>query len=384
MKSRILFLDHVGELGGAELALLDVARAYRETCTFMLFADGPFRTLLTGAGVRVEILESGKSLRAVRRETRWPGFAAVSQVAGLAWRVAQRARDHDAIHANSQKAFVVACLAGLLARRPVIWDLNDLLLREHFSRTNILVDVMLANHMAVRVIANSRASADALVANGGDGEKVRVVYNGLDPVPFDAVQESEIESVRAELGLHGVPVVGVFGRLAEWKGQHIALAAIARIPGVHLLLVGDALFGEQAYGDRLREETASLGIQDRVHFLGFRSDVPRLMRMVEVVLHTSTSPEPFGRVIVEGMLARRPVIATRAGGVSEILADGQTGLMVPPGDVVALVGAIRSVLERPDLAARLAGAGRVHAEKQFTVEAMVQAMTTNMEEVAQA
>jgi glycosyltransferase involved in cell wall biosynthesis len=108
------------------------------------------------------------------------------------------------------------------------------------------------------------------------------------------------------------------------------------------------------------------------------------MRMVEVVLHASTSPEPFGRVIVEGMLACRPVIATRAGGVSEILADGETGLMVPPGDVTALVSAMRIVLDRPDFAARLASAGRKHAERQFTVEAMVQAMTRNMEEVAQA
>lgn len=384
MKSRILFLDHVGELGGAELALLDVARAYRDTCTFMLFADGPFRGLLTAAGVKVEILESGRSMRAVRRETRWPGFVAAAQVAGLAWRVARHARRHDAIHANSQKAFVVACLAGLLARRPVIWDLNDLLLPEHFSRTNILVDVILANHMAVRVIANSRASADALVANGGDLEKVRVVYNGMDPAPFDAVREEDVASARAELGLHGVPVVGVFGRLAEWKGQHIALAAMANVPGVHLLLVGDALFGEQGYVDQLRREAVSRGINDRVHFLGFRSDVPRLMRMVEVVLHTSTAPEPFGRVIVEGMLARRPVIATRAGGVSEILVDGDTGIMVPPGDVTALASAIHTVLRQPHTAARLAMSGRAHAERQFTVQAMVQAMTMNMEEVAQA
>lgn len=330
MRSRILFLDHVGALGGAELALLDVARAYRETCTFMLFSDGPFRNRLTDVGVRVEVLEGGKAMHSVRRETRWPGLRAASQVASLAWKVARRARDHDAIHANSQKAFVVACLAGAMARRPVIWDLNDMLLPEHFSRTNIRLDVMLANHMAVRVIANSRASADALVAHGGDEAKVRVVYNGLDPAPFDAVRQDEIDSARTELGLDGLPVVGVFGRLAEWKGQHIAIEAMAHLPGVHLILVGDALFGEQGYAERLKRQTASLGLQERVHFLGFRADIPRLMRMVRVVLHTSTSPEPFGRVIVEGMLARRPVIATRAGGVAEILTDGETGIMVSP------------------------------------------------------
>ncbi|HSB55851.1 MAG TPA: glycosyltransferase family 4 protein [Gemmatimonadales bacterium] len=384
MMSRILFLDHVGALGGAELALLDVARAYRETCVFMLFSDGPFRDRLTEAGVRVEILEGGRALHAVRRETRFPGLGAGAQVARLAWQVARRARDFDVIHANSQKAFVVACVAGVIARRPVIWDLNDLLLPEHFSRTNIWIDVLLANHLAVRVIANSQASADALVHQGGDGRKVRVVYNGLDPAPFDAISDREVAALRADLGLEGVPLVGLFGRLAEWKGQHVALEAVATLPGVHLLLVGDALFGEQLYADRLHGQAARLGIGERVHFLGFRPDIPALMRLVDVVVHTSTAPEPFGRVIVEGMLARRPVVATRAGGVREIMADGQTGILVPPGDADALAKAINELILDKGRANRLAVAGRTHAEERFTVDAMVQAMSRNMEEVARA
>ena len=384
MRSRILFLDHVGALGGAELAMLDVARAYRETSTFMLFSDGPFRELLTAAGVRVEILEGGRSLHGVRRETRWPGVGAALRVVALAWQVARRARQHDAIHANSQKAFVVACLAGVLARRPVIWDLNDLLLPEHFSRTNIVLDVVLANHLAVRVIANSRASADTLVAQGGRAAKVRVVYNGLDPAPFDAVTEGDIAAARDELGLDGAPVLGVFGRLAEWKGQHVALAALAELPGVHLLLVGDALFGEQAYAASLRRQVELLGLGDRVHFLGFRADIPRLMRLVRVVLHTSTAPEPFGRVIVEGMLARRPVVATRAGGVGEIVTDGRTGVLVPSGDPDSLAAAVERLLADPAWADGIAAAGRADAESRFTVEAMVESMTQSMEEVARA
>ena len=384
MRSRILFLDHVGALGGAELALLDVARAYRETSTFMLFSDGPFRERLAAVGVRVEILQGGRSLHAVRRETRWPGLGAVTRVVALARQVARRARQHDVIHANSQKAFVVACLAGLIARRPVIWDLNDLLLPQHFSRTNIVLDVVLANHLAVRVIANSRASADALVAQGGREDKVRVVYNGLDPAPFDAVTEADIAALRSELGLDGAPVLGVFGRLAEWKGQHVALTALADLPGVHLLLVGDALFGEQAYAESLKQRVAALGIGERVHFLGFRADIPGLMRLVRAVLHTSTAPEPFGRVIVEGMLARKPVVATHAGGVGEIVTDGETGVLVPPGDAVRLAAAVRGLLADPVGAARMAAAGRADAEARFTVDAMVESMTRSMEEVARA
>ncbi len=382
MTARVLFVDHVGALGGAELALLDVAHAYRDTSTFLLYSDGPFRERLTNVGIKVKVMEGGESLHAVRRETRWPGFGATGRVMSLAWQTARLAREHDFMHANSQKAFVVACLAGMLARKPVVWDLNDLLTPDHFSRNNIRIDVALANHCAVRVIANSQASARALIAQGGREDKVRVVYNGIDPTPFDAVTDAEIAETRASLGLGAVPVVGVFGRLAEWKGQHIAIEAISRMAGVHLLLVGDALFGEQAYAARLHAQVAALGIADRVHFLGFRTDVPCLMRMVDIVAHTSIAAEPFGRVIVEGMLARRPVVATRAGGVEEIIVSRQTGVLVEPGDVTELTTVLRGLLAEPAVADLMAREGRRAAESKFTVAAMVAGMTAQMEEVA--
>ncbi len=383
-RSRVLFLDHVGALGGAELSLVDVARAYRDTSMVLLFADGPFRERLTREGVRVEVLEGGDALHTVRRESTWAGLRVTSAVLRLAWRIARRARRHDFLHANSQKAFVLACLAGLLARRPVIWDLNDLLIPAHFSRTNIRLDVVLANHFADRVIANSHASADALIAQGGQPGKVHVVHNGIAPEPFDRVTPDDVAMLRESLGLGVSPVVGVFGRLSEWKGQHVALDALAQLPGVTLLLVGGALFGEEAYAADLRRRANALGVADRVRFLGFRTDVPKLMRLVRIVLHTSIAPEPFGRVIVEGMLARRPVIATHAGGVSEILRDGETGVLAPPGDATALATAVRGLLDDPVRADRLGAAGRAHAERHFTVSAMVARMTHCMEGVARA
>lgn len=382
MRSRVLFVDHVGALGGAELALMDVARSYRDTSTFLLFADGPFRERLTSQGIRVEVIEGGKALHAVRRETKWPGLTAAAEVMSLAWRTARLARRHDFLHANSQKAFVIACLAGLLARRPVVWDLNDLLLPAHFSRNNIKLDVWLANYFAASVIANSQASARALIAQGGRGDKVRVVYNGIDGSPFLNVTGDDIAQARRELGLEGEQVIGVFGRLSEWKGQHIAIEALSHLPGVHLLLVGDALFGEQAYADRLRRQVDELGLSERVHFLGFRTDIPRLMRAVDVILHTSTAPEPFGRVIVEGMLAGRPVVATGAGGVEEIIDHGRTGILTQPGNTVELAEAIRGLFADPERAARIAGTGQDDASRRFTVEANIAAMSEHMEAVA--
>jgi glycosyltransferase involved in cell wall biosynthesis len=104
---------------------------------------------------------------------------------------------------------------------------------------------------------------------------------------------------------------------------------------------------------------------------GFRADVPALMRACDVVLHTSTDPEPFGRVVVEGMLAGRPVVATDRGGPAEILAGSGAGLLVPAGDADALADALGGLLGNPERAVAMGRAGRERARRDFSVEQMV-------------
>jgi glycosyltransferase involved in cell wall biosynthesis len=378
---RPLFVDHAGVLGGAELTLLALARRYRDRSTVLLLSDGPFREALVASGVPVSVVAAQSRFTRIRRDGRWPGFRALLGIVPLAWRVARLARRHDAVHANSQKAFVVACLASLLARRPLVWGLHDVLSTDHFSAFNIAVAVGLANLCADRVIANSQASARSLVEHGGRPDRIRVVYNGIDPTPFDAVTPAEVVEARRELRLEGLPVIAVFGRLAEWKGQHVAIRALTELPGIHLLLVGDALFGEHAYADGLRAEAEQLGVASRVHFLGFRADVPRLMKMVSVVVHTSTAPEPFGRVIVEGMMAERPVVATKGGGVDEIIEDGVSGITLAPGQPAILATALRGLLDDPTRAARMAAAGRAVAVARFHLDVMVREMSRQLEDL---
>ena len=127
---------------------------------------------------------------------------------------------------------------------------------------------------------------------------------------------------------------------------------------------------------------AQHGLGERVHFLGFRHDIAPLMRAADVVVHASTLPEPFGRVIVEGMLARRPVIATAAGGVGEIIDDGRTGVLVPPGDAAAIARAVQALRDDPGRAAALAAAGAAHARQAFSVGAMVRGVRAVFDEVA--
>lgn len=376
MSPRVLFVDHVGVLGGAELSLLDVARHFRDTSEVVLFERGLFLERLREEGIRAQVWPAGHAVNGVTREGGWrQDLQAVPGVLHLAWRVARYARSFDCLYANSQKAMAIAGLAGAIARRPVIWHLRDLLTPDHFSNSHRYLAAGLANVFASHVVANSQATADAFVHSGGR-TTTTVVYNGIDSAPFDAVEEIEAAGLREALGIGDAPLVGVFSRLAPWKGQHVLIEALADLPGVHGLLVGGALFGpEVGYEEELRAMARQRGVEDRLHLLGFRHDVSALMRATDVVAHTSTKPEPFGRVIVEAMMAGRPVIATDAGGAREIVDSGRTGLLVEPGDPSALRRAILDILARPSLASALAVAGSVAARGRFDSPAMIQGVT---------
>jgi glycosyltransferase involved in cell wall biosynthesis len=354
------------------LVLLDIARHYRDRCEVVLLADGPLRARLQATGVSTTVIAGGKYLLEVSRQGgRLRTLAAIPQVLLTAIRLAAVARRCDVLYPNSQKAAIVTMLAGVLARRPVVWHLHDILSDEHFAGLQRRAVITLANRIARRVIANSSAARDAFVAAGGRADRVGVVANGLDAAVFDGVSDRDITRLRRELGLTDVPLVGVFSRLSPWKGQHVLIDALPRLPGVHALIVGDALFGEIEYKTMLIRRAVECGVADRVHWLGFRDDVPALMRTVDLVLHTSTSAEPFGRVIVEGMLARRPVLATNMGASIELLGPGHWGL-VTPDDPIALAAAIERIfaLPPPVLAQRVAD-DHGRAERMFSVHGML-------------
>ena len=377
---RVLFLDHVGVLGGAELCLLDIATHFRDRSKVILFADGPFRTRLEANGVSVAVLSADPKVQLVSRAAQL--FEQVRSLPGLRRlikEVAAQAAGFDVIFANTQKAMVVGAFAARSAKKPLLWYLHDIVTVEHFSRLNRLLDVLLSRTLVTRVVANSYASSNALLSAGGmcDG----VVHNGIDPAPFSGVKSTGLEELRSDLGFKGQPLVGVFSRVAPWKGQHVLLQALARLPNVHVLIVGDALFaGETEYLEGLKQQATAPVISGRVHFVGFRPDIVPLMQLCDVIVHASIAPEPFGRVIVEGMLAGRPVVATRAGGALEIIEEGVTGRLVEPNDPGALATAIQSLLSEPEAAAAMAQRGQEFARKRFSLEAMTSAMERELAE----
>jgi len=384
MTASILFVDHTAMMGGAQHSLLDIAEANRARSAVVLFEDGPFARALEGRGVRVLRLDGGGSLRQLKKRSALPGLGALVATVRLARTLARVARPFDLLYANSPKSFVVAALAGRLAHMPVVWHLRDILGEGHFSRANVRAVVSLANWSAVRVVANSRATADAFVAAGGKASLVTVVHNGIDPTPFDALAPDTCREVRAELGIPAdAYVVGCFSRLHPWKGQSVLLDAVARMPGVHALIAGGALFsGEAPYEAELRARAALPSYAGRIHMLGARDDVPRLLAACDVVVHASVLAEPFGRVLVEAMLAGRPVVATSAGGVPEVVTDGETGVLVPPGDAPALGEALHALRRDATRAAALARRGSAHARQRFSRGAMLAGVRRVIDEVA--
>lgn len=366
---KILFLDQSGKPGGAELCLLDIAKPYRDSCLVCLFADGDFKDLLQQQQIPVRVLASG--LGQVRKESGFiQGLSSLGKLIPLIAEVVKYARSYDLIYANTQKALVVGAIASLLCRRPLVYHLHDILSTEHFSPTNLRLAVTLAN-LASLVIANSQASRTAFVAAGGNPKLVNVVYNGFEPELYQ--HQFQTEQIKQQLGLDGQFVVGHFSRLSPWKGQHILLEALTHCPAdVSAILVGDALFGELDYVQYLHQQVTALGLGERVQFLGFRSDVVRLMAACDLVAHTSTAAEPFGRVIVEAMLCGRAIVAAQSGGAVELVDIGKTGWLVPPGDVLQLAAVINTCRQQPELAHSIGIQGRIIATQRFDLSTINQ------------
>lgn len=194
-------------------------------------------------------------------------------------------------------------------------------------------------------------------------------------------------AMRAALGVPlDAPLVVMAGRISPWKGQHIFVQALASLqashPEAHGVIVGLAEEADgPGYAGSVQELARSLGLADTLHMAGFRRDIPQVLAAAAVVVHCSVKPEPFGRVIIEGMAAGRPVIASALGGAAEIISDGVDGLLTPAGDPAALAAAIERLLDDPAERQRLGQAGRRTVAQRYQVDAHVRLVRAFYERV---
>jgi glycosyltransferase involved in cell wall biosynthesis len=227
-----------------------------------------------------------------------------------------------------------------------------------------------------RVIAASRFIAGLIVArHGTDPARIRVIPRGADPAVFDPDAVSGERIARLERAWRlpaGAQVVLLPGRLTRWKGQTVLIEALARLmrPDVCCVLVGSDQ-GRRHYAAQLIRQADTLGVADRLRLAGECDDMPAALMLADVVVHASTEPEAFGRVVIEAQAMGRPVIASDLGGPVETVEHGMTGWRVPPGDAGALAAAIEQVLELPAaVRADLGIRARAGVQRGYTVAAM--------------
>jgi glycosyltransferase involved in cell wall biosynthesis len=375
--SRILFLDQSSSLGGAELCLFDIAKTYRDYCSVALFSDGPFRHLLEVHDINVQIV--GKKAIALTKDgTLRQSLSAIGEIWPRITAIATAARQYDLLYANTPKALVIGAIASRIARKPLIYHLHDIISPDHFSPINIQLLIRLANSCALHIIANSEASRTAFIQSGGKSDRISVIYNGFDPSHYtiDPLLRPQIRKLWNWPKDHFV--IGHFSRLSPWKGQHVLLEALKSCPEeIVAVFVGDALFGEDDYRSMLLEKVEALGLGDRVKFLGFQAQVADLMSACDLITHTSTAPEPFGRVIVEAMLSGIPVIAAAAGGALELIQQNHTGWLTPPGDAQALADAIKHCYHNRDRTQILTQTAQIQASNRFH-QAQIQTQITEL------
>jgi glycosyltransferase involved in cell wall biosynthesis len=274
-----------------------------------------------------------------------------------------------AIHCNNMLVKTAGALAAQWARVPAVLHVRNL----HETAGKVFLYGNLARLPAVRLIV-SNSDASAAPYRRAAPDKVVVVHNGIDFEEYrlDRTDRAVTDGVRRELSVSDdTLLVGFTGNLIPRKGVDLLVRAAARVletrKQVVFVAVGQVPIGNPVdYQARYESLARELGIADRFRFVGFREDVRPAVAEFDMLVLPSLQ-EPFGRSIIEAMALGTPVVASRVGGIPEIITDGRDGLLVEPGDVGGLAGAISSLLDDASRRAKLADAALETVRQRFDV-----------------
>ena len=380
-RRKVLFLDHTATLGGGELALLQIVSNLdknRYQPTVVLFSEGKLVRQLRDVGIETIILPLNSEIAETRKDSISPRsllkVKAARETLTFAFRLARfiRQNNFDLVYTNSLKSDIIGGLAARLAGRPLIWHIRDRIEEDYLPAPVVHIFRALCRLVPDYVLANSNATMETL--HLPRWERSATVYSGIDTAQC-VVPDAVLGGVPAPATapcLPAAPRIGLVGRISPWKGQHIFLQAAAQVlkqfPDAQFQIIGASLFDEKKYEKEARELARSLNLCDSVEFTGFRSDVPELMANLDILVHASTTGEPFGQVVVQGMAAGKPVVATNGGGIPEIVVDGLTGLLVPMSDADSMAAAICHLISQPALARQMGLMGRQRVLEQFTID----------------
>lgn len=339
-RTRIVYLNHTGLVSGAERVLIHMLRVLdrsRYEAVVLCPENGPLPGL-----VRDEDIPCLAAPVIEGRFTRQPGeMLRYTRSLGRSIRAMRKTLlelNPDLVHANTLRAGVVATLATAGADLPVVWHVHDTLPRHAVSTA---IRMLALQSRRTRIVAVSHAAGEAFCGKAPLGGRLRVIHNGIDLARFPHKQAGGAHGFRQSAGIpEEAFLVSAVGQICARKGLRELLESFRRIyaaaPQMHLAIVGKAVFRhEEEYRDSLMNYVRAAGIEDRVHFTGERDDVSAAMQASDLLVLNSHE-EPFGLVLVEAMSSGTPVVATRVGGIPEIVRDGENGWLVERGDCAAL------------------------------------------------
>ena len=392
---KLLFISPVGFIGGAERMLLECVRQVRALrpswhVTVLMLADGPLGEAVIKLGAHIErvllpsdLAAAGDSRfvasnnpltttnesQAAQSRSPWIRrfFVTKLSAVGFFWKLRQAIhRIHpDIIHSNGLKSHL--CTAALLQRHgPLIWHIHDY----YSHRPKIQRIVRLASRRATACLAISPSILEdiRLVA---PKLQAHLLENCVDTNHF-IPGECDTTRLDSEAGFDqpsSMLRVGLVATYANWKGHDLFLNAIARLPNIRGFIVGGPIYttaGSQWTESELRKMCHDLGIQDRVGFIPFQSDPLWVYRSLDVVVHASTRPEPFGLTIVEAMACGRPVVVAAAGGAGSLFTDQWDALGHEPGKLDSLVAAIERLANNSDFRKQLGDQARQTSVDRFS------------------
>jgi glycosyltransferase involved in cell wall biosynthesis len=384
---RILYLNPIGQIGGAERSLLSTMAAVRFAepaweLTLLAGGEGPLVREAQSLGVRASVLElpsflarlgdggaggpAGRSSSLLRLSARLAAAGPAS--VPYLYEVSRRLRDlrPDLIHSNGFKAHLLAALAKSSAMA-LLWHVHDYAsARPVMSRS-----LRLLRRRCSMAIANSLSVAQDVTGVCGHSLAVRTIHNTVDTRRFSPEgSKLDLDSLSGMTPAGRDTIrVGLVATFARWKGHEVFLNAVSKLPSyppVRAYVIGAPLYatdGSQFSLRELQDKAKELGI--RVGFTGHISDVPAALRSLDIAVHASTVAEPFGLAILEAMSCGRAVICSRAGGALEIFRDGWEAISHEPGDAADLSVALRTLVSNPHMRLTLGRAARKRAEQSF-------------------
>ena len=366
-KLSVLYLNHSGQISGAEQSLRSLLRQFRREDAEIdpiigLPGGGPFAELLRDEEFNVTFAPLRRIQRPQNLVTSLGTLVHVTRTAPFITKLVKQT-GAQLIHSNSTTAHLVAGLAANKSQVPAIWHVRDLVSLARIGRA--LAD------RAAWVIAISGSVAQSLQNDGVPPEKVRIIHNGLDT---DEWRSPERNQLRESLGVpDGTFIFGCVTQLVPWKNHAAFIEAAAQLceeegcANARFVIMGGDLWGEhQSYISELRALVKKHNLQERFNFIPHQSNNIAALSAMDCIVLPSRE-EPFGRVLIEGMALEKPVVAYGACGPLEIITHQHDGLLAAPDEEESLAHAMRRILSDKELRSHLQKNARQTVIQKFHI-----------------